>query len=660
MPLPETCHACRNFPRLFVLLACILLGGAMARAEGVVLAPGVQSAEVTPALRYWASLETEVSEALAQWEAGAFGIERVTTSYGPGYSPETWAGVTITNAAPLDGRPPDSFILTFDAPVVSGVRLFLIREDGLTENLMDYSIFAPFDPLDHAVTRLRAPAFALAPGETVTLLAHVQTGPFPTFGMELHSPEHLAQASFLWGIGLTAFYAFAIACLVFFFGFQVAMGSWTGAMNSAMFAAFLGLVAVMDGLFWRFFYPQHPEWQSTVGFGMLFAISGAGFLIAGAGIGAKAPRAGRVVLALALVSLAGFAISLVSPGQGTAFLAYGLIALMLGCNIFSARAAQGTGLTPPVGAVLLARLATAGAVGAIVLIVTGLGEAWLDAPLAIRAVFFFMLLATMTTLTANVIALRRRHLSAVEARVEALEAEAERSRELLEAERNYTRARDLAALRQRQLATASHDLRQPLMSLRMTFDTLAAEMKPDVKARLNEAFDYLASLATGYVDESVPEGGEEEGVLEPVGEAEAYPLSVPLGTVRQMFEGEAASKGVLLRVAESSAEVTVPPLALMRIVTNLVSNAIKYTTEGRVVVGVRRGGGLRLVVADTGQGMSAAEVAQFSEAYAKGAASTGHGLGLSVCFELARANGLRLEVRSEPGRGTCFTLWLEG
>ncbi|MBS8229168.1 hypothetical protein DYI42_23350 [Vannielia litorea] len=626
------------------------------------LAPGEQSADLTPALRYWASLETEVREALAQWQAGAFGADRVTTSYGPGYSPETWAGTTITNPAPLDGRPPDSFILTFDAPLVSGVRLFLIRADGLTENLMDYSIFAPFDPLDHAVTRLRAPAFTLAPGETVTLLAHVQTGPFPSFGMELHSPEQLAQASFVWGIGLTAFYAFAIACLVFFFGFQVAMGSWTGAMNSAMFAAFLGLIAVMDGLFWRFFYPQHPEWQSTVGFGMLFAISGAGFLIAGAGIGAQAPRAGRAVSALSLLSLAGFALSLASPGQGTAFLAYGLIALMLVCSIFSARASQRIGPTPPVGAVLLARLATGGALAVLALIVTGLGSAWLDAPLAIRAMFFFMLLATMTTLTANVIALRRRHLSAVEARVEALEAEAERSRELLEAERNYTRARDLAALRQRQLATASHDLRQPLMSLRMTFDTLAAEMKPDVKARLNDAFDYLASLATGYVDESVPEAedADDQDVPEPEEEAEAYPLSVPLGTVRQMFEGEAASKGLALRVAESSAEVTVPPLALMRIVTNLVSNAIKYTTEGRVVVGVRRGGGLRLIVADTGPGMSADELAQFSAAYAKGAASTGHGLGLSVCFELARANGLRLEARSEPGRGTCFTLWLEG
>ncbi|MFY0634982.1 MAG: hypothetical protein JXQ91_14310 [Vannielia sp.] len=646
----------RNFPSVFALLAVLLLVCGGARGEGVVLPPGEQSAEVTPELRYWPSLEPEVSAALGAWEGGAFGPDPETVSYGPGYSPETWAGTTITNGAALDGRPADSFILTLDAPLVSGVRLFVIREGGLTENLMDYSIFAPFDPLDHAVTRLRAPEFALAPGETVLLLAHVQTGPFPSFSMALHSPENLAQSSFYWGIGLTAFYAFAIACLVFFFGFQAAMGSWVGALNSALFAAFLGLIAVIDGLFWRFLYPDHPEWQSPVGFGMLFAISAAGFLISGTGIGAGSPRAGRMVSALALVSLAGFCLALVSPGQGAALLSYGLIAAMLGCSVYAARVGQGRGPVPPVGAVLLARLCMGGAVGVFVLILTGLGGAWLDAPLAIRAVFFFLLLATMTMLTANVIALRRRHLAEVEARVAALEAEAERSRELLESERNYIRARDLAAQRQRQLATASHDLRQPLMSLRMTFDSLAAEMQPDVKTRLNDAFDYLSSLATGYVDESVPEADVAE---EAAAEAEAYPLAVPLGTVRQMFEGEAASKGVALRVLDCAEEVVVPPLVLMRIATNLVSNAIKYTREGRVVVGVRRGGGLRLIVADTGAGMSEAELARFSEAYVKGEASTGHGLGLSVCFELAREAGLRLEARSQPGRGTCFALWLE-
>lgn len=638
---------------LLALCAGGLLLPSVTKAEVVALSPGQQVADMVPGLVYWPSIDPDVSAALTALRDGDFTPEMRTASYSAAYSPETWAATQIVNLAPADGRPADRFILTMDAPLVSGVRLYLVRESGLTENLMDYSIFDPFDPLDHVVTRLRTPEFQLAPGEAATLLVHVQLGVFPDFGMEIHAPEHLDAASFRWGVQLTGFYAFALSCLVFFFGFQAAMRSAIGAWSSLLFLAFLGMIALVDGLWFRVVYPDNPEWQSPIGFGLLFALSGFGFWVAGSGVSPAYPRLGRGISGLSGVSVLGFLVALWVPGPVLATLAYALIGMMLAAMIPMGRVQQQSAVSPPVGAVVTAGLSVLGAVVVIGLILTGAGGRWLDPPTAMRAVFAFLLLATMTFLTANVIALRRRHLSAVEARVEALEAEAERARELLEAERNYARARDLAALRQRQLATASHDLRQPLVSLRMTFDTLAKGMEPQVKARLNEAFDYLGSLATGYVDESVPE--EEDAP-----EAEAYPLSVPLGTVEQMFADEAAAKGLALRVHPTRVDVTVPPLVLMRIVTNLVSNAIKYTDRGRVVVGLRRGDGPRLCVIDTGPGMRAEEIARFQQAYAKGAASTGHGLGLSVCFELAQANGMALEVQSDPGRGTCFSLRLQG
>lgn len=642
---------------LLALCAGGLLLPSVTKAEVVALSPGQQVADMVPGLIYWPSIDPDVSAALTALRDGDFTPEMRTASFSAAYSPETWAATQIVNLAPADGRPADRFILTMDAPLVSGVRLYLVRDSGLTENLTDYSIFAPFNPLDHVVTRLRTPEFQLAPGEAVTLLAYVQLGVFPDFGMEIHTPEHLDAASFRWGVQLTGFYAFALSCLVFFFGFQAAMRSAIGAWSSLLFLAFLGVIALVDGLWFRVVYPDTPEWQSPIGFGLLFALSGFGFWVAGSGVSAMNPRLGRFISSLSGLSALGFLVALWVPGPVLATLAYVLIGVMLAAMIPMGRAQQQSAVSPPVGAVVTAGLSVLGAVTVIGLILTGAGGRWLDPPAAMRAVFAFLLLATMTFLTANVIALRRRHLNAVEARVEALEAEAERARELLEAERNYARARYLAAMRQRQLATASHDLRQPLVSLRMTFDTLAEGMEPQVKSRLNEAFDYLGSLATGYVDESVP---EEDGATEPEEEAEAYPLSVPLGTVAQMFADEAAAKGLELRVHPTQVDVTVPPLVLMRIVTNLVSNAIKYTDQGRVVVGLRRGDGLRLCVIDTGPGMQPEEIARFRQAYAKGEASTGHGLGLSVCFELAQANGMTLDVQSEPGRGTCFSLRLQG
>lgn len=628
-----------------------VLGMTSAQAQLVLLGPDAQSPAVTPELRYWGSIDPDLGAALRAYREGDFGRELETARFSAAYAPESWAAVEVLNAAPPDGRAGDGFVLTVDAPLVGGMRVYLVREDGLTENLLDYSIFQPFDPLQHSVTRLRTPEFALAPGEQATLLMHVQFGPFQGFRARLHTPEDLIQHSFLWGVGHTAFYAFALSCLIFFFGFQGAMRSWVGVFYAVLFLAFLGLIALVDGLLFRMVYPQRPDLQSVIGFGLLFALSGAGFLVGGASLRAAQGRASRLsrgISALALVSTAGFVLSLASPGPLTALLAYGLIGASLVTALPGALAAHADRVAPPVGVVLLSGLGVGGAALVIGLTVTGWGGAWLDAANALRGVFGFLLLATMTTLTANVIALRRRHLAAVVARVAALEAEAARSRELLEAERNYARARDLAAQRQRQLATASHDLKQPLMSLRMTFDTLAADMVQETRDRLDEAFDYLGSLATGFADETPKPDPPEE----------AYPLCVPLATVQQMFGAEAQAKGLTLRIHDSSAEVTVPPIPLMRIVTNLVSNALKYTDAGRVVVGVRRGGGLRVLVIDTGPGMHADDLHRFSRAYEKGAASTGHGLGLSVCFELARAHGMRLDAISRSGRGTCFALYL--
>jgi signal transduction histidine kinase len=100
-------------------------------------------------------------------------------------------------------------------------------------------------------------------------------------------------------------------------------------------------------------------------------------------------------------------------------------------------------------------------------------------------------------------------------------------------------------------------------------------------------------------------------------------------------------------------------LAAMRIVSNLVSNAVKHTERGRVLIGVRRSTeNAWLHVIDTGKGMTAEQLAMFRTAYAKGEQSKGEGLGLAICFDLARDHGLKLDVVSYPGKGTRFTLQL--
>jgi signal transduction histidine kinase len=205
----------------------------------------------------------------------------------------------------------------------------------------------------------------------------------------------------------------------------------------------------------------------------------------------------------------------------------------------------------------------------------------------------------------------------------------------------------------------SHDIRQPLASLRMTMETMTRDQSPDIRERLSEAFDYMHDLALGQLEDSRPDDPPDTASPPPPPETdtEPYALSLILNTVAQMFREEAVSKGLRLRVVASSLPVNVPPLILMRIVSNLVSNAVKYTTEGTVLAGVRRRlDGASIDVLDTGAGMTAEELESFQQAWSQGETSSGHGRGLSICYELAAQHGLDRTVASSPGMGTVFSL----
>lgn len=655
---------------LFTVFSFWMCGSGLAGT--VELSPGHGIPDLKEHLTYLSDPSASLADMLKRYRAGEFRPDLEAFLLDTNYAPEAWAAVDIVNATLDDGRPPDPFVLTIDLPLVSELDAYLIRDSGLTEKLVDYSIFEPFSPEDHSAARLRSQVFKIAPQEKVTLLVNFKFGPFQSFAMSLETPGEMEAAAFASGISQTAFYAFTLSCLVFFFGFHLAMKSWVGLLYTVQFGVGLTIIAYIDGLLFRFFFPDNPALQSPVGYFLLFALSGLGFLISGATAYSNKKGTGTVVLLSfpAVLSVLGFIASLYSPGSYAAFAGYILLAVML-LSIFISGGDWGPkDQSTHMPTFLFSVMGVAATLALIIALVVG-SKAELIAPsVAVKSIYSIMLIATMTGISANIIALRRRHAKAVRAEMEALAAEAKRSQELLVAERNYTRARELASLRQRQLATASHDLKQPIMSLRMNFDSLAEHAAPEVRQRLKEAFDYMEALSNDYLKETTPdldEDGQNDADLiddtcttAEKAEADAqevYKVSLVLETVHQMFNEEAISKGLELRCVSSGKKIAVPPLILMRIVSNLVSNAVKYTERGSVLIGVRdRGQAVDLCVVDTGPGMDGNEIEAFAQAYNKGANSQGHGLGLSVCFELSKQNDLDLTCHSEKGKGTRFTL----
>jgi signal transduction histidine kinase len=142
-------------------------------------------------------------------------------------------------------------------------------------------------------------------------------------------------------------------------------------------------------------------------------------------------------------------------------------------------------------------------------------------------------------------------------------------------------------------------------------------------------------------------------------------LHAVLRGIADMFASEATEKGLDLKLVLAAPDAKVSTYPLMRIVSNLVSNAIKYTREGRVVIALRRNGsGHRIEVHDTGPGLSGAS---FEQALVRNQrldrdldVAEGSGLGLSVVKEVAEANDWTITSCADRRTGASIRIEVSG
>ena len=212
---------------------------------------------------------------------------------------------------------------------------------------------------------------------------------------------------------------------------------------------------------------------------------------------------------------------------------------------------------------------------------------------------------------------------------------------------------------------ASHDLRQPLHAMGLFAEALRQRVHEPEVAQLvnsiNESVDALEGLFSELLDITrIDNGGVEV-------HEQHFAVDDILRKLRLNFEPSAFEKGLSLRLRSGERVVFADPLLVERILRNLVSNAIRYTNDGSVLVSCRqRGDRVLLQVWDTGIGIPDAErVRIFEEFYQvpnTGVVSPeqrkGLGLGLAIVKRLADLMRAPLSVRSQAGRGTVFTLEL--
>ncbi len=230
----------------------------------------------------------------------------------------------------------------------------------------------------------------------------------------------------------------------------------------------------------------------------------------------------------------------------------------------------------------------------------------------------------------------------------------ERTALLESAKREAERANDAKS---RFLAAVGHDLLQPLHAAHLFTDTLAQQVESPQQqqavVQIRGALDSTTDLLTGLFDMSRLEAG---GL---VPQPRDLPLAEVLEPLASEFRALANARGLAFAYVPTRVWVHSDPQLLRRVLQNFLANAVRYTSNGGVLLGVRRERGrVRIEVHDTGPGIAEADQRLIFEEFRRGEETAGQGLGLGLAIADRIAGLLQapLALRSQKGRGTVFSL----
>lgn len=555
------------------------------------------------------------------------------------------------------------------------VALYKIASDGDVATLLDLTEDSPFSARPIANPQLVAP-FELAPGETATLVVAYYSQGSSRLSMSVETPDSFADRSALAQAKSYAFYgmmlvmiALAVVALV--------------VLRQPVFAAYAGYlfsmfiyVAHADGMAFQYIWPEFPRFNS-----MASVVAGTGVLVFACLFAISFlrtrhlhPIVHRFLLTIVTSVLVIVAVLWTTDPQ----LLKRLLVLMLtvcasACVIAGFIAARTrfrevrfyvfawfAGLIPAV--LFTARYSF------------GFEPTFITTYDAVRLALIFDALMMGLAIFDRFNHLRQ---SAMEETLAQAQRNLMLSQRLVSLEESYQQVTENARLREESVKDTVHDLRQPMHALRLSLRQMfspQADSATDA-GQVESALAYMERLVSERLAESPdarepgspPPVEQEPGTGTPVGNGRAVEpgLHEVLRGIADMFAAEAAAKGLGLRLVIAAPDAEVAAYPLMRVVANLVSNAIKYTRQGRIVIGLRRqGAGHRVEVHDTGPGLSgpAFDLAlQRNQRLERDrAVAEGAGLGLSVVKDITEAHGWSITSCAGRRNGATIRVGIAG
>lgn len=550
----------------------------------------------------------------------------------------------------------------------------LVRANGSITTLVSLAPDSLFSDRPVADPELVAP-FAIAAGETVTLLIGYHSGGASQMDFSLETMDSFnartstrtARNFFFYGMMLLLIGLAMVSFLVFRHVVFLAYSCY----------ALAALLFVMhgDGAAFQYLWPAFPGFNSNAS-----VYTGGGLIVSGAAYARiflqtrlRHPHIDKLFWALIAITLALIAVLLVPNSQ---LLKKCLIMLSL-LSVLSFTAAGMYSYFSGHREVRFYALAWFGAVLSSLLMnlrhVVGLEIPQEVVHDSIRVVMVMDAIMMGLAIADRYNQMRRGRQAALEDSLVATRQRLELNRRLADLQARHDLAVELAKSRDRHIQNVVHDLRQPLHALRLNVMNLTTEGPAhDSTARpqsVEAAFSYLETLIAEHLEPpsqdafdapaaalSAQHPRAQDEALEPPG------LQEILGAVTDMFQPDAAAKGLVLRLVPSRIDMPVEQaLVLARIVSNLISNAIKYTETGGVLIGTRRrGASIRIEVHDTGPGMTRGDFSRAAQRNVRLERSRrkteGTGLGLAIAIDLAARHNMHLEHLEGRRAGTGLAL----
>jgi len=208
------------------------------------------------------------------------------------------------------------------------------------------------------------------------------------------------------------------------------------------------------------------------------------------------------------------------------------------------------------------------------------------------------------------------------------------------------------------LAAASHDLRQPLQSVKLMQETLRRRVADDEARRLIAGIGRSLETMTDMLNSLLDINRLESGIVSPA--LSDFPIDDVFDSLEADFAEAVTAKGLKWRLVRSALAIRSDKRMLKEMIRNLLSNALRYTERGTILLGCRRReGSVRIQVWDSGVGIMGEHLPHiFEEHYqvADGGQLGGFGLGLAIVRRLGKLLGHEIDVRSTPGKGSAFSI----